>query len=252
MSDHKPVRKFFNLYLIPNNYFPVRSDIHPVCAIGYPRFMKKLTGTLSALILMACTSAYAEVRIEADHLIISGKLTNKDADDVVDAFQQHSIQKVIFRRSPGGEWRAGMRIGSLLAGKSVTTVAEDGCISACALAFLGGKYRLLGSSDQPGYLVFHPPYSPENQQTVITLKDAFLDWIEQRTQRPVPEKFRESVNQMTNAKATISFFQDTHFFAKKVGSTVLICKGTEQDPPFDCEKTAAFDGVSSGIVTAAP
>lgn len=214
--------------------------------------MKKLIPQITACILITCTSAHADVRIEADHLVISGKLTNKDADDVVDAFQQHNIQKVIFRRSPGGEWRAGMRIGSLLAGKSVTTVAEGGCLSACALAFLGGQYRLLGSPDQPGYLAFHPPYLPENQQTVITLKDAFLGWIEQRTQHPVPEKFRESVDQMTNAKATILFFQDTHFFAKKVGSTVLICKGTEQDPPFDCEKTDAFDAISSGIVTAAP
>jgi hypothetical protein len=63
--------------------------------------MKKLIPQITACILITCTSARADVRIEADHLVISGKLTNKDADDVVDAFNQQKLEQVIFRSSPG-------------------------------------------------------------------------------------------------------------------------------------------------------
>ena len=214
--------------------------------------MKKLTGILSALIIMSCTSAYAEVRIEADHLVISGKLTNKDADDVVDAFNQQKLKKVIFRSSPGGEWSAGMRIGSFLIGKGITTKAEGMCASACAMAFLGGEHRVMSTVDPASFLFFHSPYSPNGQQMVETLRFSIIGWIESRTGKTLPDKMKESINTTDNPKGGIFFFSGEHPLIKNTGNTVFICSGKEDNVPSDCEKTDAFDVFSSGIVTAAP
>lgn len=214
--------------------------------------MKKLVPQIIACILITCTSAHADVRIEADHLVISGKLTNKDADDVVDAFNQQKLKQVIFRSSPGGEWSAGMRIGSYLFSKRITTIAEGMCASACALAFLGGEHRMMNTVDPASFLFFHTPYTPNDQQMVETLRFSIIAWIERRTGRTLPDKLKASIETTDNPRGGIFFFSDGHPLIKNTGATVFICSGKEERPPFDCEKTDAFDAISSGIVTAAP
>jgi hypothetical protein len=59
--------------------------------------------------------------------------------------QSHPRIRTIFLDSPGGDLFAGMRIGHLIAAGHLKTVVNSAaqCQSACALAFLAGKHRLL-------------------------------------------------------------------------------------------------------------
>jgi hypothetical protein len=60
-------------------------------------------------------------------------------------------------RSDGGSLLAGIRIGMLIRVKNFTTIVPDAaqCASACAVAWLGGARRFLGSNSKVG---FHAAY----------------------------------------------------------------------------------------------
>lgn len=90
-------------------------------------------------------------------------------------FRQHNI---LYLNSPGGNLAEGIKLGRLLRELGFTTaigrtVPLDGglgsgslefkdasCISACAYAFLGGKFRALEFSDEEVCLGFHQFYNP--------------------------------------------------------------------------------------------
>tara|TARA_B110000114_G_scaffold178813_1_gene212374 strand:- start:59 stop:901 length:843 start_codon:yes stop_codon:yes gene_type:complete len=59
--------------------------------------------------------------------------------------------------SAGGYLKDGYKLGRLLRAKGITAVIEGDklCASSCAVAFLGGKERLVGSK---GSILFHAPY----------------------------------------------------------------------------------------------
>ncbi len=110
----------------------------------------------------------------------------------------------------------------------------------------------MSTVDPASILFFHAPYTPNDQQMVETLRFSVIGWIERRIGRTLPDKMKESINTTDNPKGGIFFFSSAHPLIKNTDNTVFICSGKEDRVPFDCEKTAAFDAVSSGIVTAAP
>ncbi len=72
-------------------------------------------------------------------------------------------------RSPGGYINEAYEIGKIFRHFEVTTLVESGyhCISSCAIAFLGGKKRIL---EDGGTLVFHSPHylhPGENKREII-------------------------------------------------------------------------------------
>jgi hypothetical protein len=84
-------------------------------------------------------------------------------------------------RSDGGSLLAGIRIGMLIRVKNFTTVVPDGaqCASACAVAWLGGARRYMGSGSKVG---FHAAYVPKGGSTVENgpgnaVLGAYLDQI---------------------------------------------------------------------------
>ena len=64
---------------------------------------------------------------------------------------------VVSLRSPGGYMNEAYRIGKIFREFEVTTLVESGhqCVSSCAIAFLGGKKRIL---EDGGTLIFHAPH----------------------------------------------------------------------------------------------
>src|SRR6476620_8814312 len=68
---------------------------------------------------------------------------------------------IVVFRSNGGNLKAGIDIGKAIRLKGFLTVVPDGqsCASACALAWLGGRVRLMGKSARVG---FHAAYTNSN------------------------------------------------------------------------------------------
>jgi SPOR domain len=81
--------------------------------------------------------------------------------------------------SEGGSLVAGIQIGEIIRLKNFTTVVLDQtrCASSCALAWLGGTKRFMGSTAQIG---FHAAYNGETRQVTSTgnaLVGAYLNKI---------------------------------------------------------------------------
>ena len=78
-------------------------------------------------------------------VLLEGPISAESAGVVERLLQAHPRIGTIFLDSPGGDLFAGMRIGQLIAAASVDAVVNQAaqCQSACALAFLAGRQRLL-------------------------------------------------------------------------------------------------------------
>jgi len=112
------------------------------------------------LLLVALTAAEA-ADIEVKHfdngstqVIVEGRFELAD----VETFQTKvaplsTARTTVALRSKGGRLLAGIRIGTLIRAKKLTTIVPDGaeCASACALAWLGGTRRLVGKDSMVGF-----------------------------------------------------------------------------------------------------
>ena len=205
---------------------------------------------LFLFVLSICYRSVADVTASGDTITVQGKLLNEDADKLVAAMNEGAIKTVIFKNSAGGEWRAGMRIGSFLLGKNITTVVEGVCASSCALAFLGGDNRIFSKNGPAPILFFHVPYSPSDSKTLEIYKQPFFSWIESRTNQKINQKFVDAINASVSIRGGIFFFSPTDPIVLSSGGITQICKGNELRIPLDCEKTEEISAISMGIVNA--
>lgn len=102
-----------------------------------------------------------------DHIEIDGPI-GPDSSEVLDRVlqkiescfsiaQQNRISTSVYLNSGGGYLKDGYKMGELFRKYYVTTTITGGqtCASACSVAFLGGKYRVM---EHNAVLLFHSPY----------------------------------------------------------------------------------------------
>jgi hypothetical protein len=115
-------------------------------------------------IALLCAQASANAAsIEVSRLNDGSGLVLLDGDIELDDVAQFWSKVAAFSkatvafRSEGGSLLAGIRIGTLIRDRGFATLVPDGawCASACAVAWLGGVQRLLGTDSKVG---FHAAY----------------------------------------------------------------------------------------------
>ena len=91
--------------------------------------------------------------VEADEqtLQLSGYMSWGLLDQVNNAFAQNPGINTVVMNSPGGHIQVGTRLYKLFRARGVTTVAEGLCGSACTIAFIGGKERILNKGAKLGF-----------------------------------------------------------------------------------------------------
>lgn len=91
---------------------------------------------------------------------ISGDMAKGDAEKFLTATDGAADATILFQ-SDGGDLQTGLDIGSLVRMRGYGTVVLDGqsCYSACALAWLGGTKRIVGTD---GHVSFHAAYVLED------------------------------------------------------------------------------------------
>lgn len=126
-----------------------------------------------ALVLMGQSAAAAEFTHEIfsygkdlDAIEVRGDLEPGDEYKFIDATTNRSRAIVIFH-SPGGNLVAGIEIGKAIRFKGFFTLVPDSnlCASACALAWLGGRVRLMSPTGRIG---FHAAYSKEGGRSSVS------------------------------------------------------------------------------------
>jgi hypothetical protein len=111
-------------------------------------------------------------------VLITGALDFADKDEFLRQVAPLSGAIVSFS-SDGGSLIAGLQIGETIRLKNFSTLVPEGarCASSCALAWLGGTRRLMGSRAQVG---FHAAYDGQTHQVTSTgnaLVGAYLNKI---------------------------------------------------------------------------
>lgn len=115
-------------------------------------------------IALLCVQASANAAsIEVSRLNDGSGLVLLDGDIELDDVAQFWSKVAAFSkatvafRSEGGSLLAGIRIGTFIRDRGFATLVPDGawCASACAVAWLGGAQRLLGTGSKVG---FHAAY----------------------------------------------------------------------------------------------
>jgi hypothetical protein len=102
----------------------------------------------------------------ADLIAISGDLALGDERKFIDLALSSQNALVVFQ-SPGGNVFAAIEIGKAIHLKGFTTLVPDGlqCASACALAWLGGRVRLMSDTARVG---FHAAHTNSGGQPTIS------------------------------------------------------------------------------------
>ena len=110
-------------------------------------------------------------------VMVEGPLVAVDEDQFAAKSAPLSSAFVAFS-SDGGSLVAGLRIGEAIRRKGFSTIVPDGrrCASACALAWLGGVERFIGTS---GKISFHAAYDPASDESGVGTAgvDAYLSKI---------------------------------------------------------------------------
>lgn len=119
------------------------------------------------------------------HLRLEGEIRAEDGERVEEAFAQLARcsgaacnndfggpRAIVSLSSPGGSYSAGVKLADFFRNNTIATVVEagDSCVSACAMAFLGGSSfwptggigTFIDRTIEPGARVgFHSPYFTE-------------------------------------------------------------------------------------------
>ncbi len=91
------------------------------------------------------------IRVERNTLVIQGYLTWKLLDDVRDRLARLSAIDTVLLESPGGHVGVGSKLADVLNTRGVTTLVTGTCASACTLAFVGGRARVLRRGGRLGF-----------------------------------------------------------------------------------------------------
>jgi hypothetical protein len=134
--------------------------------------MSRWLGNCQLLVLLSlCLFIGSETRGDAadievllnsgvPEILIEGKFGPEDGEAFANKVSG-LLDGIVVLNSTGGSLLAGLRIGSLIRLRNFATVVSDRtlCASACALAWLGGSTRYMGTRSLVG---FHAAYKIEN------------------------------------------------------------------------------------------
>ena len=188
-------------------------------------FVAALCATVSAT-KAATISVKTPNGSEGALVLIDGELLLNDYEQFRNKVSTISKAIVVFQ-SDGGIAIAGIEIGKLIRLRNFSTIVPRGkrCASACAIAWLGGTQRYMGTNAQIG---FHAAYDPETGHengAVNALVGAYLSQI------GLPDLAVLYITKAAPTSMTWLSLAD----AKKVGIDVLMLKepaaATGDDPP---------------------
>jgi hypothetical protein len=121
--------------------------------------MKRLLMTVAALFLAQAAQA-ADISIvvdeTADHpaiIMIKGQIGDMQEAHLFSALAGYQRKAVVFLDSPGGRSTTSVQIGLAIRNHGLSTAVVDGaqCSSGCALVWLGGVERYMGTKANIGF-----------------------------------------------------------------------------------------------------
>ncbi|HZP21786.1 MAG TPA: hypothetical protein VFB16_16470 [Bauldia sp.] len=106
-------------------------------------------------------------------IYVEGPISSGDDRKFADAAIQAAQDAVVVLNSPGGDLLAGIEIGKAIHLKGFPTRVSDGssCASVCALAWLGGRPRMMARGSKVG---FHAAFFDDAQLSITSSGNALV------------------------------------------------------------------------------
>lgn len=163
------------------------------------------------------------------------------------AFKNPDIDTLVLVNSPGGDLWNGLRIGRMIAGKSIKTVVAGRCASSCSLLFMGGKERMFTDTHPPAqtYVGIHGPH---NKYTQVVTPESAVQLYAYYKQQMGP-RFNSVVMNMALFNMTDSSGMLRVFDSGRSPRRAPFHCPSYQSPSSECTQFKAEDAFTLGIVT---
>ena len=205
--------------------------------------------------LLSFNALAMDHRVAGNQLVLSGSIAGTEIALMRNLLPANpQIDTVILRDSLGGDVWTAKRLGELFEERGFKLAVSGFCMSACVIAFMGGKERMFadGREGRNTFLALHTPtYATDGgvrfrQGDVASgLRYQILDWMGPRIKDvALLERALENKN-----PAGFVYLFDPARTTRADGLTVFQCQGTEKRRVADCASIAGTDALRAGFIT---
>lgn len=194
--------------------------------------------------MSACTRPVEPVRVEGSCFVIEGEFWRPEFERFRALYEAHpEIRCLELRASPGGATYGALLIGQMTRDRRMRTVARGRCVSACALAFLGGERREFGPAwrGEPTVLLLHGSFDRATARPDATFRESIRAWVRERSEGRMPAELLTKALDVTDPAGGLLIVAGT-------GSGVVrLCPG---DPTrSSCRVVDGASAASLGVTT---
>ena len=192
----------------------------------------------------ACAPPVEPVRVEGSCFVIEGEFWRPEFERFRSLYDAHpEIRCLELRASPGGATYGALQIGQMARDRGMRTVARGRCISACALAFLGGERRELGPAwrGEPTVLLLHGSFDRASGAPDALFRESIRAWVSERTAGRLPADLLDEALRLSDPAGGLVVAA-----TPGVGA-VRLC--TSEPARGECPKVPGASAVSLGLVS---
>jgi|GEM_PF-3274854 len=203
------------------------------------------------LALGVSAAGAAELRVDGTRLYVSGEMHGDREFERFTAMirDNPAVKTIVMKDFYGGavQWGSFTTITKFIRDKKLATEVDGPCVSACALAFLGGVRRSTapGADPKRSFIGFHGIYNSLGGTHASEFKGTFVNALRRYTGGKMPEAVALKAFSLPS-DGFLAFF-DARKGKRKNGVSVLLCEHFGKDD--GCVGIKGIDGLSAGVFT---
>jgi len=217
---------------------------------GFPAGL--LACAVSVMLSLATTEAdAAQFRIEGSRLFVSGEMHGDREFERFAAMirDNPAVKTIVMKDFYGGavQWGSFTTITKFIRDQKLATEVDGPCVSACALAFLGGVRRSTapGADPKRSFIGFHGIYNSLGGTHASEFQGTFVNALRRYTGGRMPEAVARKAFSLPR-DGFLAFF-DARKGKGKNGVSVVLCEHFGRDD--GCVGITGIDGLSAGVFT---
>jgi hypothetical protein len=213
------------------------------------RLAVALGGVLLALSTLAAGAA--EFKVNGNRLFVSGAMHgDREFERFAALIRDNPDVKIIVMKDFYGgavQWGGFTTITKFIRDRKLSTEVDGPCVSACALAFLGGVRRSTapGADPKRSFIGFHGIYNSLGGLHAGEFQSTFVNTLRRYTGGRMPEAVARRAFSLPQ-DGFLAFF-DARKGKRKDGVSVIMCEHFGKEG--GCIGVKGIDGLTAGVFT---
>jgi hypothetical protein len=207
---------------------------------------------VGAIFAVAASAAdAAQFRVDGPRLYVSGEMHGDREFERFAALirDNPAVKTIVMKDFYGGavQWGSFTTITKFIRDKNLATEVDGPCVSACALAFLGGVRRSTapGADPKKSFVAFHGIYNSLGGTHASEFQGTFVNALRRYTGGKMPESVALKAFSLPR-NGFLAFF-DARKGKGKNGASVILCEHFGRED--GCVAITGIDGLSAGVFT---